>query len=142
MSLQNRSVVVLAYPGYQELEFWYPVLRAREEGAHVTVVAPSDAECESFLGYPVLGDAEAANIDLASVDAVVVPGTAIGVPKASDGQTRLIANAEAAGRPVFAVGSGGELVATVLGQLDDAHRAADADGLPDLVRRLRTAFDD
>ena len=33
MSLAQQKVVVLAYPGYQELDFWYPVLRSREEGA-------------------------------------------------------------------------------------------------------------
>jgi protease I len=142
MSLQNRSVVVLAYPGYQELEFWYPVLRAREEGARVTVVAPSDAECESFLGYPVVGDTDAADVEVDGIDALVVPGTASGVPTASDGQAQLIRKVSAAGRPVFSVGSGNRLAADVLGDVAGVYQAADADALPELVRRLRAELGD
>ena len=136
MTLQDRHIAVLVWPGYQELEFWYPVLRAREEGAQVTVVAPSTVECESFLGYPVVGDAEAAALDAAQLDAVVVPGTVKGQPAMSDAQARLIKGAHAAGRPVYASGTGARVLEGLIGGVDDAHRAADADGLPAFVRRL------
>ena len=127
---------MLAYPGYQELEFWYPVLRAREEGATVMVVASSSQGCESHLGYPVLGDATAADIDVEHLDALVVPGTVQGRPEASDEQLQLIKAAQAAGRPIYTVGNGAGLVPEV-GDGADNRRAADADGLPELVRTLR-----
>jgi protease I len=66
-------VGVLVRDGYQELEFWYPVLRLREEGAEVTVIGTDDRTYHSKLGYPVIPD-----ITLASasdqLDAVIVPG--------------------------------------------------------------------
>ena len=66
-------VGVLVRDGYQELEFWYPLLRLREEGADVTVIGAGDRTYHSRLGYPVIPD-----ITLASasdqLDAIVVPG--------------------------------------------------------------------
>lgn len=137
MSLRDRTIVVLAYPGYQELEFWYPVLRGREEGATVTVVASSADGCESFLGYPVLGDAAAADVDIERLGALVVPGTVTGRPAASDDQLQLIKTAQAASRPVYAIGSGADLVRELVGEIAESRQAADADGLPDLLRRLQ-----
>ena len=136
MSLRDRTIVVLAHPGYQELEFWYPVLRGREEGATVTVVASATGGCESFLGYPVLGDAVAADVDVEHLGALVVPGTVTGRPTLSDDQLQLIKTAQAANRPVYAIGSGAELVRELVGAIPESRRAADADGLPDLFRRL------
>jgi protease I len=137
MSLQERSIAVLAYPGYQELEFWYPVLRAREEGATVHVVASAEAGCESFLGYPVVGDTDAAAIDADRLDALIVPGTVTGRPAPSDSQLKLIKAVHAAGRPLYAIGTAVAMVADIVGKVDPDGSAADADGLPDLVRRLR-----
>jgi protease I len=137
MSLRERSIAVLAYPGYQELEFWYPVLRAREEGATVTVVASSEAGCESFLGYPVVGDADAAELDVNHLDALIVPGTVTGRPTPSDAQLQLIKAAHTAGRPLYAIGTAVATVTDVVGAVEAARSAADADALPDFVRRLR-----
>jgi protease I len=127
---------VLAYPGYQELEFWYPVLRSREEGATVKVVASSEEGCESFLGYPVVGDADAAGVDVNHLDALIVPGTVTGQPTPSNAQLQLIKAVHAAGRPLYAIGSGVAMVVGVVGEVDEARSAADADALPELVRRL------
>ncbi len=136
MSLSGCSVAVLAYPGYQEIEFWYPVLRAREEGADVSVITSHSAGCESFLGYPVIGDAHAADVDVESLDALIVPGTVDGLPRASDEQRRLIKSADAAGRRVYASGTGAALVDQLVGHIDDDRVAANADAITDLVRRL------
>ena len=136
MSLTGRSIAVLAYPEYQELEFWYPVLRAREEGADVAVVAASAEGAESFLGYPVVGDTAASELDVERLDALIVPGTVKGRPGASDDQIQLIKAAHAARRPIYVISSGAKLVRDLIGEVDPDRRAADADGLPDLVRRL------
>jgi protease I len=42
---------------FQELEFWYPVLRFREEGVRVTVIGREESTTFSRLGYPVLAEA-------------------------------------------------------------------------------------
>jgi protease I len=136
MALSGRSIAVLAYPGYQELEFWYPVLRAREAGATVSIAASSAEGCESYLGYPVLGDVAPTDIDVDTLDALVVPGTVRDQPAISDDQAQLIKSAHAAGRPVYVIGTGAELVRNLVGDVDENRHAADADRLPDLVRRL------
>jgi protease I len=135
--LQNRTIVVLAHPGYQELEFWYPALRGREDGATVLIVAAGAEPHESFLGYPVLGDRDAADVDATEVDAVIVPGTVTGAPQLSATQQNIILAAHAAGRAVYASGSAVALVAELMGTaFADDRVARDADALPDLWRRL------
>jgi len=75
MNLENAQIAVLAENQYQELELWYPLMRLREEGANVLVVAPaSDQVYVSKLGYPVKPDLAVADVEPADLDAVVIPG--------------------------------------------------------------------
>jgi protease I len=136
MTLRDRSIAVLTYPGYQELEFWYPVLRAREEGATVSVVAAGAGECESHLGYPVVGDTDGSGLGGEHVDALVVPGTVEGAPAVSEAQRHLVTAVHAAGRPVYAIGTGTQVVTDLIGELPAGHAVPDADALPEFVRHL------
>jgi protease I len=75
MNLDGRRVAVLAEEAYQELEFWYPVMRFREEGADVVVAAPRAGYAyESLLGYPLLAEKAIDELDPVTLDAVVIPG--------------------------------------------------------------------
>lgn len=75
MSLEGKTVAVLAEDNYQELELWYPLLRLREEGARVLVVGPQeDQTYASKYGYPVTADASAKDVKGAEIDGVVIPG--------------------------------------------------------------------
>jgi len=75
MNLAEARIAVLAHHNYQELELWYPVLRLREEGAQVVVVAPTLAfPYVSKLGQPVYADIASADADPDQFDAVVIPG--------------------------------------------------------------------
>ncbi|MDA4118944.1 MAG: protease, partial [Thaumarchaeota archaeon] len=38
--LEGKRVAVLAENMYEDLELWYPLIRLREAGAEVSVVAP------------------------------------------------------------------------------------------------------
>jgi protease I len=139
-SLHGQSLAVLAYPGYQELEFWYPVFRAREEGATVAIIASSEP-CESFLGYPVLGDTEPSALDVPGLAALIVPGTVEGLPAASEAQRDLIRAVHASGGKVFASGSGVALVKEAVGEEPAAGRSVPGpDELPALVRSLLAAL--
>jgi protease I len=69
----GARVGVLVRDGYQELEFWYPLLRLREEGVDVTVIGAGDRTYHSKLGYPVIPDVTLAAAP-ADLDAVIVPG--------------------------------------------------------------------
>ena len=75
MNLSDAQIAVLAENQYQELELWYPILRLREAGANVVVVAPSaDQVYASKLGYPVAADLGAEEVDPATLDGIVIPG--------------------------------------------------------------------
>lgn len=73
--LAGKQVAVLVEDMYQELEFWYPLLRLREEGAEVHIVGPMKGHTySSKLGYAVLTEMAAHEADLGALDAVIVPG--------------------------------------------------------------------
>lgn len=75
MSLEGRTVAILAEDSYQELELWYPLLRLREAGARVLVVGSERGRTyASKYGYPVTADLSAEEADAARLDAIVIPG--------------------------------------------------------------------
>lgn len=57
MSRTEAHVGVFLLDGFQELEFWYPVLRLREEGIRVTIIGRGESTTFSRLGYPVVAEA-------------------------------------------------------------------------------------
>jgi len=74
MKLTGKRVAVLVADLYQELEFWYPYLRLKEEGAEVVAVGPEEGEYKSKLGYPAKADLAAAMSRAEDFDAVIIPG--------------------------------------------------------------------
>jgi protease I len=75
MDINEAQIAVLAENMYQELELWYPLLRLREAGANVKVVAPvADQVYASKLGYPVKADLAINEVEAEELDAVVIPG--------------------------------------------------------------------
>ncbi|GAB1822792.1 DJ-1/PfpI family protein [Herbidospora sp. RD11066] len=136
MSLAQQKVVVLAYPGYQELDFWYPVLRSREEGATVHIVAAAQG-AESILGYPVIPDTDAADLDPASVAVIIAPGVAPwDLPAPTGEQIALVTAVHAAGGHVASVGNGASVIAKAIG--DDAERVVAVEGTNDLAEFFAT----
>lgn len=128
MSLTGRTIAVLAGEGYQELELWYPVLRAREAGADVAVVTSVPTGVTSHLGYPLIPVGQDAEPSV--FDAVVVAGTVTGVPALSDAQAALLRAAEADAKPIYTIGTATEVAAS------GARRFESADALPELMRAL------
>jgi protease I len=74
MRLKGKRIAVLVEDGFEDLEFWVPVMRLREEGADVVIVAP---RMERFCGkhrleaYP---DIEASEVSADDFSGLVVPG--------------------------------------------------------------------
>ncbi len=76
MELAGKHATVLGGDGYHELEFWYPVLRLREEGADVVIAAPDgSAKYNSALGYPLMPHCSISDVDAAATDILVIPGS-------------------------------------------------------------------
>lgn len=75
MDLDHQHVAVLVDQSFEDLEFWVPVMRLREEGADV-VISGREAD-ETFVGkHGLTATTDAAARDLSAdlLDAVVVPG--------------------------------------------------------------------
>lgn len=85
MASKRRRVAVIVSDGFHELEFWYPVLRLREEGVEVTVVGSGgDGAHVSKLGYPVVPNVAIGGASPGDYDAIVLPsGAATGAPGGS-----------------------------------------------------------
>jgi len=79
------KIGVLLYEGFQEMEFWYPVLRLREIGADVEVIGVEGKEAAtSVLGYPVVPNVAMADTAPDKYAALMIPGGNV---------TRLVENA-------------------------------------------------
>jgi protease I len=75
VKVSDARVVVLVANLYQEIEFWYPVMRFKELGARVTIASLATGEVYgSKLGYPVQADVSVDDIDPAQFDLLVIPG--------------------------------------------------------------------
>ncbi len=75
MRLQGKKVAYLVEDQFEDLEFWVPMMRLREEGAKVTVIGTG--RIESFQGKHGLtarADATADAVKAEDFDAVIVPG--------------------------------------------------------------------
>jgi len=75
MKLKGKHIAYLIEDGYEDLEFWVPVMRLREEGAKVTVVGSGKGD--SFRGKNCLEahpDVAASQVKPDDFDALVVPG--------------------------------------------------------------------
>jgi protease I len=75
MRLFGKRVAYLIEEGFEDLEFWVPLMRLREEGAQVTVVGSGRAE--RFHGKHCLEarpDVNANDVHASDFDALVVPG--------------------------------------------------------------------
>jgi protease I len=75
MRLEGKRIAYLVEEGFEDLEFWVPLMRLREEGAEVTVV--SSGRAETFRGKHWLEaqvDVRADQVSPDEFDAVVVPG--------------------------------------------------------------------
>jgi len=75
MRLEGIKIVYLVADGFEDLEFWVPVMRLREEGARVTIAGPKAGEvCKGKNGLKAIADVGFDETDPPWYDAVFVPG--------------------------------------------------------------------
>lgn len=136
----TKPVAILVHEGYQDLEFWYPLLRLREEALPVTVIAAEpDKTYFSELEYPVIADLGIAQAKAADYGAVVVPGGASAKFIAEDSRMQaFIKDAAGAGALLGAI-SGGATAIRAAGK-QPAISAASTDGLPEFCKALLKAL--
>lgn len=74
MRLQGQTIGVFVAPGFEDLEFWVPVMRLREEGAQVRVIGLTREPVTGKHCLSATPDALASEVASGSVDALVIPG--------------------------------------------------------------------
>ena len=75
MKLEGKHVAYLVAPEFEDLEFWVPLMRLREEGALVTIVGlEAKKEYIGKHGVPAITDISADEALAQTYDAIVIPG--------------------------------------------------------------------
>jgi protease I len=75
MLLKNNRIAYFVEDGFEDLEFWVPVMRLREEGAVVTIVGTGrKSTFHGKHGLEAKADVSAEQVSAADFDAVVIPG--------------------------------------------------------------------
>ncbi len=72
--LSEKRIAFLVEEGYEDLECWYPKIRLEEEGAETVVASRSAGVKKSKHGYPIEAKYSAMELDVDSLDGVVIPG--------------------------------------------------------------------
>ncbi|RUS48349.1 type 1 glutamine amidotransferase domain-containing protein [Cohnella sp. AR92] len=72
---QKKNVVCLVDDEFEDLELWYPVYRAREEGASVVFAGPEKGRKHiGKYGVPAVADLSYEELDANRFDGLLVPG--------------------------------------------------------------------
>lgn len=75
MRLAGKQVITLVDEEFEDLELWYPVYRAREEGAEVRLAGAEKGKTYyGKYGVPATADLCFDEMDAASCDGLLVPG--------------------------------------------------------------------
>lgn len=74
MRLQGKTIAVFVAQGFEDLEFWVPVMRLREEGAHVRIVGTTHDTVTGKHCLTATPDIVSSELASAELDGVVVPG--------------------------------------------------------------------
>lgn len=100
---QPKRFGVFLLPDFQEVEFWYPVLRLREAKLPVTVIGlQTEQTVFSRLGYPVVAEV-ALDQGLEDFHVLVLPGT-FAPAAANPALEQALAQAHARGAVIAASG--------------------------------------
>jgi protease I len=147
--LEGKKVAVLVGPGYEDLEFWVPLMRLQEEGAEVTVVGIQRGETypSKSGGLTAGADVGAADVCADLFDAVVVPGGwAPDKLRRYPAVTGLVREIYEQGKIVASICHGGLVLISagiVAGPGDRRHRATGSLGIKDdLINAGATWVDD
>ncbi|HZG84513.1 type 1 glutamine amidotransferase domain-containing protein [Paenibacillus sp.] len=75
MRLNGKKVLSLVDEEFEDLELWYPVYRAREEGAEVVLAgAKKGFQYTGKYGVPATADLSFEEVDIDAYDGLLVPG--------------------------------------------------------------------
>lgn len=70
----NKRIAVLVDHEFEDLEFWYPVLRCREAGCEVTIVGTEETDYVGKYGVPAVADTTIDKVKAEDFDGIIIPG--------------------------------------------------------------------
>ena len=130
MRLAGRKIACLIEDGFEDLEFWVPVMRLREEGATVVIVGPRIAEYTGKHCLKANAQVSADAVRAADFDAVVIPGGwAPDKLRRHDSVKTLVRDAYRQGRIVAAICHAGWV--PISAGIVKGHRATGSVGIKD-----------
>ncbi len=113
MLLSGKTIGVFVAPGFEDLEFWVPVMRLREEGARALVIGIG---METVTGKHCLAatpDIVAGKVDSKELAGLVIPGGwAPDKLRRDPDVLRLVRECHAAGKPIGVICHGGWVAAS------------------------------
>ncbi len=74
MRLQGKTYGVFVAEGFEDLEFWVPVMRLREEGARVVIIGLNHEKVVGKHCLEATPDRDASEVRAEEFDGLVVPG--------------------------------------------------------------------
>ena len=76
MLLKGKTIGILVGPGYEDLEFWVPYMRMKEEGAEVKVIATKSGETYTSKSGGLTAESQVAAEEITAdqLEALLVPG--------------------------------------------------------------------
>jgi protease I len=74
MRLQGHTIGVFVAPAFEDLEFWVPVMRLREEGAQVLIIGINRETVTGKHCLEATPDVVAREVQSSRLDGLVIPG--------------------------------------------------------------------
>jgi protease I len=72
--LDGKTIGVFVADGFEDLEFWVPVMRLREEGARTLIIGLSHDTVTAKHCLTATPEVVASEVDAAKLDGLVIPG--------------------------------------------------------------------
>lgn len=131
MDLTNHRIAVLVDKSFEDLEFWVPTMRLREEGGEVVVAGrEAHATFTGKHGLTATTETAAGALDPDALDAVVVPGGwAPDKLRRDEGVTSLVAEMDAREKIVAQICHAG--LVGISADIVEGRRATGSQGIKD-----------
>ncbi|HEY8323983.1 MAG TPA: type 1 glutamine amidotransferase domain-containing protein [Ktedonobacterales bacterium] len=106
--LDGKTIGVFVAEGFEDLEFWVPVMRLREEGARTLIIGLSHDTVTAKHCLTATPEVVASEVDAARLDGLVIPGGwAPDKLRRSEDVLRITRETHAAGKVIGVICHGG-----------------------------------
>ena len=106
--LDGKTIGVFVADGFEDLEFWVPVMRLREEGARTLIIGLSHDTVTAKHCLTATPEVVASEVDAATLDGLVIPGGwAPDKLRRSEDVLRITRETHAAGKVIAVICHGG-----------------------------------